>query len=210
MNKGNLDRVYAAHGDTQMRQIYDEWADQYDADLASSSYVTPRRVAEALARQMPHRDAAIMDYGCGTGLSGKALQAAGFSTIDGVDLSAKMLRVAQQQAVYRKLNLVEPNTEAPAFLSDYAAIAAIGVISRGAAPASLFGAILGRMRADALLAVSINDMSLADPGYRDLVSDAGEAGLIEVLCAEHGPHLEKYGENSGSTVFILKRTAKPQ
>jgi len=33
MANENLDRVYTASGDKEMRKIYDEWAEQYDSDV---------------------------------------------------------------------------------------------------------------------------------------------------------------------------------
>ena len=45
----------------------------------------------ALAQTMNVHDALILDFGCGTGLSGLALRAAGVQVIDGCDLSEGML-----------------------------------------------------------------------------------------------------------------------
>ena len=75
--------------------------------------------------------------GCGTGLSGAALAEAGFTTIDGSDLSPGMLDKARALGVYRDLWL-------PDDLPDrrYDAVAAVGVIGPGAAPLDLFDTCL--------------------------------------------------------------------
>ena len=205
MTNSNLDRVYQASGDAEMRAIYDQWADEYDSDVEGTGYLTPQRVAEALAGFMPQKTTPIMDYGCGTGLSGKALAAAGFNTLDGADLSPKMLDVARERDVYRKLDLIEPDQPPPQKIGDYEAIAAVGVISKGAAPASVYGGLLDVMKPGAKLAFSMNDLSLSDPEYAGLVDESVDAGLVDMLAKEHGPHLSKYGKNSGSTVFVVER-----
>lgn len=54
-----------------------------------------------------------MDIGCGTGLLGKAMSKAGFTSIDGVDMSEEMLRQAEKKGVYTKTILlaIEPETD---------------------------------------------------------------------------------------------------
>lgn len=207
MTNSLLDRVYQASGDTEMREIYDKWADEYDNDVEGNGYLTPQRVAEALAGFVPQMDTPIMDYGCGTGLSGEALKSAGFSTLDGADLSQKMLDIAQEREIYRDLDLIEPNQPPSKSLGEYDAIAAVGVISKGAAPPPVYGELLNVMKPGAKLAFSMNDLSLSDPEYAGLVDESVEAGLVDLLAKEHGPHLQKYGKNSGSTVFVLERRA---
>ena len=55
--------------------------------MAASRYATPVRIAAAL-RQMASPGDPILDYGCGTGLSGAALREAGFALVDGTDNAA--------------------------------------------------------------------------------------------------------------------------
>ena len=72
----------------------DDWADSYDASLVSWGYPAPRRMAETLAAHGVPSTAAILDLGCGTGMSGEALRAhdPSFSgTLTGVDISQKSL-----------------------------------------------------------------------------------------------------------------------
>ena len=49
----------------------------------------------------------MRDAGCGTGLSGKALLAAGFITIDGIDVSRRSLEVASMTDAYRTLRAID-------------------------------------------------------------------------------------------------------
>ena len=94
-----LDKAYKARDAASTRALYDDWAASYEAEVAENGYATPARCAEALKGQTADMSAPILDFGCGTGLSGLALKLAGFETIDGVDLSAEMLEGARSKSV---------------------------------------------------------------------------------------------------------------
>jgi len=51
--------------------VYADWAESYDADVTERGYVTPARIAEALMPLLADDDRPVLDYGCGTGLSGR-------------------------------------------------------------------------------------------------------------------------------------------
>ncbi|GFR83657.1 Williams-Beuren syndrome chromosomal region 27 protein-like [Elysia marginata] len=85
---------------------YDKMADQYNKIVTGYQYKGPVRAAKTLANLVGDRtrsDMKIMDLGCGTGLVGEALHAAGFTNIDGLDPSQGMLDVARSKGVYKEL-----------------------------------------------------------------------------------------------------------
>lgn len=197
-----FDKVYATTDPGELRDLYDGWAAEYDADLADQSYATPGRVADALAR---HSTGAgpILDFGCGTGLSGTALAARGFTPIDGYDVSAGMLDVARGTGLYRELIQGDPGARPPVALSDYAAVTACGAISPGAAPAQSLDDIVDSLTPGALFVVSLNQHALADPDYVERIHAAVADGRAEQLEAHNGPHLQHL--ELTSTVFVLRR-----
>jgi ubiquinone/menaquinone biosynthesis C-methylase UbiE len=87
----------------EVAERYDEWAQNYDDDLASWSYQGPSVVAETVVTR--HPDArSVLDVGCGTGLVGQALRARGFGgQIFGLDISQASLEIARQRGVYDSL-----------------------------------------------------------------------------------------------------------
>ncbi len=87
-------------------EYYDNWADDYDRTLNQWRYDAPEQVAGRLRAELAP-GAVILDAGCGTGLSGRALAAAGFTTIDGMDVSARSLEFAREYGVYRDLAHVD-------------------------------------------------------------------------------------------------------
>lgn len=203
MGNDFFDKVYKTTEQHAVETLYDEWADSYDADVTGNDYRTPGRVAAALAAHLPDRDTPILDFACGTGLSGKALAQAGFTVIDGCDLSEPMLRTARALGVYRRLAKLAPDEAPDAAPGDYGAIAAIGAVSPGAAPAHYLDLLLDRLAPGGLLALSYNDHTLAEPEYTERLARAIDNGKVVERFREHGDHLVKLG--SKSTVYILEK-----
>jgi predicted TPR repeat methyltransferase len=114
---------------TDVAQYYDNWADDYEATLADWHYQAPDRVAATLRSELA-AEAVILDAGCGTGLSGRALQAAGFTTIDGIDVSSRSLEQAQTLGVYRSLQHLDMQ-QMPFPIADdaYDGLVCVGVLT---------------------------------------------------------------------------------
>lgn len=184
------------------KRIYADWALRYDADMDRMAYATPDRVAGALRAIMPDRTQPILDFGCGTGRSGKALAAEGFPLIDGTDISPEMLAVAEGKRVYRHLWEGTPGI-VDAQPGDYSAVVATGVISLGAAPPDMLETLLQVLAPGGLLAFSYNDPTLEDASYLAALEQVQTGGLAELLHRAHGPHLSE--KVTGSEVIVLRR-----
>ncbi|MEY8841073.1 class I SAM-dependent methyltransferase, partial [Cribrihabitans sp. XS_ASV171] len=113
MSKKFLSDAYRLETPEQTRDHYDAWAASYDAEIAENGYATPGRVADALWACAPMPEIPIMDYGCGTGLSGLALRRAGYTIVDGMDPSTEMLAGAREKGAYRELTLLDLGKSAP-------------------------------------------------------------------------------------------------
>lgn len=181
--------------------VYADWAATYDAEVTARGYRTPDRLAEALTGFVDPATP-ILDFGCGTGISGMALTRAGFGVIDGTDVTAQMLEKATNLRVYRK-TWVSTADSLGCTPGSYDVIAAVGVISLGAAPAETLPFVLGHLAPGGLLALSFNDPTLADASYGAALQEAIDQGQARILFREHGPHLEDVG--MGSDVIILRR-----
>lgn len=204
MTEGFLDKVYDVASGEDMRDLYDAWAASYEAEVGDNGYATPGRCAAALAQFTDDFTAPILDFGCGTGLSGTALALAGFRTIDGVDLSADMLKLAEEKKVYRSLRQVESDENPISRRGDYAAIAAIGVIGAGAAPISAFDLLMQGLAPGGAMVLSLNDHALKDPAFEGRISEWIDCGCGRLRFREHGDHLPGVGLKS--TVYVIERT----
>ncbi|OAB61871.1 hypothetical protein AY599_23740 [Leptolyngbya valderiana BDU 20041] len=90
-----------AHPD-YVRALFDDYAENFDTDLTQT---LGYRIPEELASRLEDVGAdlrRVLDLGCGTGLMAEAL-CDRLGTIDGVDLSPKMLAQARQRERYREL-----------------------------------------------------------------------------------------------------------
>ena len=202
MAKSYLNDVYDG-GTNDSRELYASWASTYDNEVQKNGYVTPERVAKALKDIVTNQSEVILDYGCGTGLSGFALQAVGFTNIDGLDVSQEMIILAEKKSIYKKLTVFDPSTKIPVHADQYKIITAIGVIGAGAAPLEVFDNLFSLLPPSGLFAFSFNDHTLSDPNYEEKVNQCLSSGQAIILQKSYGNHLPK--ANLKSNIYILKK-----
>ena len=110
-------------------KYYDDWSGDYDETLTGWRYDAPEQVAAMLRAALPP-DSVILDAGCGTGVSGRALRSAGFKTVDGVDISSESLKVSEASGAYRSLRLVNMQRfPLPIPDNQYDGLACVGVLT---------------------------------------------------------------------------------
>lgn len=113
----------------EVAAYYDRWAARYDADLSDWSYRAPAMVARLITEHAPDATS-ILDAGCGTGLSGRALRTAGYTgDLHGIDLSELSLAIAGASGAYTTVataNLQEPLEFAD---SSFDAVSCVGVMT---------------------------------------------------------------------------------
>jgi len=199
-----LDKVYTLATPDDAQGFYDDWASRYEAELVQAGYVTPERCAEALAAHATEPGAPLADFGCGTGLSGVALGAAGFTCIDGYDISPGMLAEARAKGVYRSLAELDLSGPLDAVPDDtYRNAAAIGVLNPSFMPATVVDEMLSKLPSGGCVVLSINDKSGEDGSFEGRIFEHTECGGAELLFKEHGPHIPSTGLMG--TVYVLRK-----
>jgi predicted TPR repeat methyltransferase len=198
MTEKYLKGVYGLDGEAAVRDYYDRWARTYDAELAESGYATPGRCAEALKAAGVAPSAELLDMGCGTGLSGVAFAAAGFTTIDGCDLSEGMLAEARARGLYRALYLAEEMPD-----TTYDTVAAVGVIGAGAGPPELLDTCMDHLKPGGHFVFSFNDHALAVPEYPARLAAITESGAARIVFEERGDHIPAM--DIKSIVYVLEK-----
>ncbi len=168
------------HGDSS-RDIYDDWSDDYDRHLLDEfGYISPGVAARELAAALAARDVDVVDYGCGTGLVGTALAAAGFSVIDGLDISTGMLVQARDKQVYR--HLVCADLTAQLALDDecYAAACCIGSMGAGHVGAEHVPELLRPVARGGIFVIIMNGAYYDSGGFEQAFRRLQDEGLWRI------------------------------
>lgn len=188
----SMREVMSLNGETEkLAEYYKSWASTYDADVASHNYGLPETMVATLAEAAGRhasvawaRDPStiILDAGCGTGLVGAALAAAGYRTIDGVDLSPDMIELAKERKVYRHLVGNIDLTCPPPSMAGAADVVTIGgVFTVGHVPPATLANVAGLVRAGGLLIVSARRAYLQQTSFLDVSQQLVDRGTLEEL-----------------------------
>lgn len=180
-----LEEAYALDSEADAIAFYDRWADDYDRQVEHGlHYVAPGEIAAALARHQEPGDGAILDVGCGTGLTGHCLANLGLSIIDGVDLSAAMLARAREKRIYRRL--MEADLNAPLNLeeSGYAAVISSGTFTMGHVGPEPIDGLLRLITPGGFLACTVHAKVWDDMGFSAKFAALQDAGTVR--------HVEQY------------------
>ena len=204
MKKDGLGTVYTLGSAQAARAFYDDWAEGYEEELAENGYVTPLRCATALAEHATDPSAPILEIGCGTGLGGLALRAAGFETIDGFDLSPEMLKRAGEKDIYRDLGLVDLSEPLEQLHpGTYANAAAIGVFNPSFMAPTVIDEVLAKLPQGGCFVFSLNDHATADGSFETRILELTEYNVADLVFKEYGEHLPE--QHLRSTVYVLKK-----
>lgn len=176
----DLERLYGATDLDQLRAEYDRIASAYDRDVVDGMDYRSSKALTATVRRLLRADARILDAGVGTGELGTALATAGFTHLDGLDLSPGMLEVAARKGVYRDLRegrLGEPlvyETDA------YDAVVSSGVLTVGHAPAESLDELVRVTRSGGHVIFTLRS-DQTPPGFDDKIAELQRSGAWELV-----------------------------
>lgn len=176
-------------------QYYDDWAADYDATLQQWQYEAPEQVAGRLRSHLDG-ESLVLDAGCGTGLSGAALAAAGFRTIDGMDVSQQSLAVAAERGVYRSLQQVDmQRLPLPYADNAYAGLVCVGVLTYVPDSAGILRELARIVRADGVLLLTQRSDLLIERDFPATLEALQAEGLFTTFqVSEPRPYLPANAE----------------
>ena len=198
--------AYSLLGQQQISDFYDKWADDYDRQMQDGlGYVSPENIALCLSRYTSTLDGAVLDVGCGTGLTGQAAKNLGFKCIDGLDLSPAMLDVARGTAVYR--HLIAADLLQPLALNNdtYSAVISSGTFTHGHVGPDALDEILRVLKPGGLLACTIHFDLWVEAGFEDRLTDLCNRHVLECLERLAGKFYQE-GEDEGWFCVYQKST----
>ncbi|XP_077495712.1 methyltransferase-like protein 27 [Amblyomma americanum] len=118
----------------ETKAIYNNWASNYEEDMALQKYKAPNIMAHFINQELQvKKDAVIIDVGCGTGLLGVELKNLGYSYIDGLDYSDGMMAEAIKKNIYRRrfIERVSKSGKLPLKDGEYDVVALCGCLMPG-------------------------------------------------------------------------------
>ena len=203
MGEKFLNGAYTLEGSQQTKELYRRWASSYDAELGDNGYASPERTAQAIKSCYANIDAEVLDIGCGTGISGYFLNKQGFKRLIGCDLSPEMLAIAKTKNIYTNLFLADLEDPFKFLTAPPAIVTAVGVMAPGHAAASLITDVIEIMAPNGLFGFSLNDYTLNDPDYLNIIKNLVRQKIVRVRWQEYGDHLPKIGLNS--MILVLEK-----
>ena len=209
-----LKRVYEASSATESRDIYDEWAPQYDKDLEAQDYAFPQLAAQAFldaARGHSGSDGAgqfgnllVLDAGCGTGLVGLELAKHGVKDIIGLDVSPKMLEIARRTGVYGSLEEADLSKPIEKRDDSVETIFCVGTLTRGhVGPKPALEEFVRIVKRGGLIVATVLDEVWESVGFKAEVERLRSAGKIEVLRSDEVG--VRASSSTGAKLLVLRK-----
>ena len=181
---------------------YDNWAVEYDQTLADWRYQAPEHVASILGTQLsPYSE--ILDAGCGTGLSGKALRSAGFSRIDGIDISTDSLEIAGMSGAYRTLQPIDmQQLPFPVPTDHYDGLVCVGVLTYLTESAATLKEFCRIVRPGGVMVVTQRSDLFSERNFKSELDKLSDEGFIKhVQISEPQPYLPE-NEEFGDQILV--------
>jgi len=171
--------VFEAQSAEDLAARYDEWASSYEKDL--DDHGGPAEAADVLSRYAPLA-ARILDAGCGTGLAGPILAKRGYTLLEGLDLSAGMLREAAKKGCYTALHHQTMGQPLSFLPNTFDAVLSVGVFVRAHAPSNSFSELIRITRPGGHIVFTLRPEFLVTSDFRGTIGqhlDAGRWRLAE-------------------------------
>jgi predicted TPR repeat methyltransferase len=175
-------RARALTSPDEARALYDDWAPTYDDDLAGRAgddYPLPGVVADVVAR-LDDSTADVLDAACGTGLVGEALARHGFSSVDGLDISPRMLSRARSRGAYHDLGPADLTQRVPGAGDKFGVVTCVNAFGSGHLPRSAIGEFARVVHRGGHIVVTVGAERRREiERYVQLLADRRVARLVE-------------------------------
>ena len=206
--RGFVGKLTAMTAEDDAHEVYEAWAPTYENDLVDGYGYSAHRIAvAAMAAARPDRSASILDIGCGTGLVAVELAAHGFTTIDGLDASPRMLDKARTKGVYR--DLIEGDVRQPDLIDPgrYDAVIAVGVFGGGHVGPEDLACFARPVRAGGTIVLYANGIPWVADDYPSHLRRLEEDGVWTVQRTDESNYMDRL-ERPGWLV-VARRTGLP-
>lgn len=175
--------------------LYERLPGAYDGLVGALGYRAPDLVAEALCEQLVDETPRILDAGCGTGLTARAMLAhKPGAVLDGFDLSQEMLREAKKTGYYSDLKQADATKPLPFAPASYDAAVSSGLYTLGHVGPEALMPVIDAIRPGGLFALNIYDAAWEKLRFHEAIDRLVADGLITVRGHEKATHFGRIGQ----------------
>ena len=168
--------VYSSSSNQELEERYDQWAAEYDKDLAEEfEWNAPQTAVDLFVKHVP-AGARILDAGAGTGLVGECLAQSGYSDLYAMDLSLGMLEEARGKGLYNDFRQMTLGEELGYGTDSFDAVISVGVFTTGHAPAQAFDELARITKPGGFIVFSLRVDLYEEGGFKEYQGDMEEAG----------------------------------
>ena len=158
--------IYKLKTTKEIMKYYDDWSkeNKYGKDMEDWNYTGPKETVAVLKKYALNKDIKILDAGCGTGLVGIELKKHGFSNIDGVDLSRKLLNLVPKE-YYNELKQADLNKPLKTENNIYDVVMCVGTFTFGHVKAPALDEFIRIVKNKGLISFTINEGIYEEYGF---------------------------------------------
>ena len=172
--------VYEATNDKELEDRYDQWAADYDSDLAAEFAWNAPQNATAVFVKHVDKSAHILDAGAGTGLVGECLAEVGYKDLVAMDLSQGMLDEAKSKNLYNAFHQMALGGTLDFATGEFDAVISVGVFTQGHAPANSFDELARITKPGGLLVFSLRVDTYESGGFQQQQTGRDDSGVWEL------------------------------
>lgn len=195
-----VEQAYRLQDEGGMVEFYRKWAADYDRQMLDQlGYTSPTKIAQQLSEYLTDSEASVLDLGCGTGLTSVYLAAKGYQNLDGIDLSADMIRVAGQRGIYRKLVVGDINQPLDGEDASYDGVVSTGTFTHGHVGPQPLDEIFRILKPGGILACTVHDELWESMGFSAKLDTLVDAGIANCLSRQ----LDSYYHDSPPRGLVL-------
>lgn len=191
------------YGETEAKgseQVYDAWAEGYDADTYTLGFRLPGLIAALLARHLSKGAGPILDAAAGTGLVGAYLAPLGYGPAVGIDISSAMLGVAARKGLYESVIRHDLARPLPFEDNAFAAALLVGALGPGHAPPSCLRELARVTAPGGVVVLNVLAASWRDQGLATLFETMEAEGIWREV--DRSPEWDVYGSAVQSVAAI--------
>ena len=186
------------------KPLYDEWSQNYEADLVDGlGYSGHLIAADAFSSIVDNKAASIIDIGCGTGLVGQRLKSAGYSNLDGLDISSAMLAQAVSKNIYGRLIEGDMNKRTSIPDEQYDALICAGSFAPGHLGPESYPEFIRLVRRGSPIVIFMNGAHFIEEGYESHIRKLEAQGKWNVIDIRHYNYMSAL-ERPGRLILARK------